>query len=65
MGTVESCMHYITNISLEIDGDVAHGETYFFAVYRRRDSSQVEQDPVAATSINWNAETENGRSRCV
>jgi SnoaL-like protein len=42
-GTVESCMHYITNISLEIDGDVAHGETYFFAVYRRRDSSQVEQ----------------------
>jgi hypothetical protein len=31
--------HYITNTSVDIDGDVAHTDTYYFIVLRRNDGS--------------------------
>lgn len=35
--------HHLTNISIDLDGDVAHGETYFVAVHKA----------VAAPVIEW------------
>jgi hypothetical protein len=31
--------HYITNTSVDLDGDVAHTDTYYFIVLRRRDGT--------------------------
>ena len=35
-------MHYITNTTVDIDGDVAHTDTYYFIVLRRQDGSGQE-----------------------
>ena len=34
--------HYITNTTVDIDGDVAHTDTYYFIVLRRKDGSGQE-----------------------
>jgi 3-phenylpropionate/cinnamic acid dioxygenase small subunit len=34
--------HYITNIRVDIDGDVAHSECYVLFVQRRRDTGQLD-----------------------
>jgi len=33
--------HYITNVSIELDGDTAHVETYYFTANVRRDSDEL------------------------
>jgi hypothetical protein len=34
--------HYITNVRIDIDGDVAHSECYVLFVQRRRDSGRLD-----------------------
>lgn len=35
----ETHQHYITNQTMEVDGDSAHAETYFIAVLKRKDAT--------------------------
>jgi hypothetical protein len=37
----QACQHYVTNTMCEIDGDMAHAETYFWSVIRRFDTVDV------------------------
>jgi hypothetical protein len=37
----EVCQHFLTNSSFELDGDTAHGETYFIAVIKHTGSDQI------------------------
>jgi hypothetical protein len=40
-GTRVTCQHYLSNLSVEIDGDVAYAETYFLSVDRQLDRTDV------------------------
>src|SRR5208282_4387980 len=40
----ESTSHYIANELIEVDGDVAHCESYFFAVHRRQEKDGTTAD---------------------
>lgn len=35
MGKVEVCSHYVSNVLIEVDGDVAHSESYIIAYHRK------------------------------
>jgi len=51
--------HGILNILIEVDGDVAHGETYFQAYHRFGDDGQSQKDEalaaqgVSSTDLVW------------
>jgi hypothetical protein len=36
-----SWQHYITNMLIDLDGDTAHTETYYFVVARKKDSFEI------------------------
>jgi hypothetical protein len=38
----EATQHYVLNHTIEIDGDTAHGETYFLAIIKWRDKDYVQ-----------------------
>lgn len=40
----EACQHYVTNQTIDLDGDVAHSETYFISVMKMK----PDADPAAA-----------------
>lgn len=44
LGRDESTSHYIANELIEIEGEVAHCESYFFAVHRRQAKDGTKED---------------------
>lgn len=41
-GSWRNHQHYIINQSIELDGDVAHSEAYYFAVFQRTDDTTTD-----------------------
>ena len=55
-------MHYVTNTTVDIDGDVAHTDTYYFIVLRRQDGSG-RSSWAGGTSIASSGARATGASR--
>ena len=48
LGRDEGTSHYIANELIEVEGDVAHCESYFFAVHRRQNKDGTQSDLIFA-----------------
>src|ERR1700730_2582197 len=49
-----SCMHYVTNVSLTVEGDVAHSESYYFSRHDvERDGRELRLETSARCIDRW------------